>query len=131
MLGLLASSPVYAEGYYICSVTQVSGNAQIQRGGSTLAALQGTQIMVHDRVTTRAGASVTLGFDDGSSIALSSDTTVEIENNTTTNGKTSHVTLISGDIHTIVVDQTTGQQHRVEENTNNAKVTGPTPNQQP
>jgi hypothetical protein len=89
--------------------------------------------MIHDKVTTQPGASVTLGFDDGSSIGLSSDTTVEIENNTTTNGhsQSSHVALISGDIHTIVPDSTTGQQHRIEENTSNAKATGPTPNQQP
>jgi len=83
--------------------------------------------MVHDRVTTPPGASVTLGFADGSSIALSSDTSIEIENSTTMNP--SRVTLISGDIDTIVPDKTTGQQHRIEVNTTNAKVTGPSPNQ--
>jgi hypothetical protein len=131
LLGLLANSPARAAGYYICSIIQVSGNAQIRRGGSTIPAQQGTPIMVEDRVTTQFGASVTLGFDDGSSIALSGGTTVEIENNTLTSGQaqTSHVRLISGDIHTIVPDTTTGAQHRIEVNTTNSKVTGPSPNQ--
>ena len=40
----------------------------------------------------------------------------------------SRVTLISGDIHTIVPDKA-GQPHSIEVNTENAKVTGPSPNQ--
>jgi hypothetical protein len=43
----------------------------------------------------------------------------------------SRVRLITGDIHTIVPDRTTGQQRRIEMNTVNAKLTGPSPNQQP
>jgi len=127
-LGLLASSPARADDA-VGSVTQVSGNAQIQRGGATVAALQGTPVMVHDKVTTQSGSSVTLGFGDGSSLALSSDTSVEIEDRTTMNGQSlpSRVTLINGDIHTIVPDKTTGQQHSIEVNTTNAKVTGPAP----
>jgi hypothetical protein len=125
-LGLLAGSPARADDT-VGSVTQISGSAQIERGGATLPAQQGTPVMVHDRVTTPPGASVTLGFADGSSIALSSDTSIEIENSTTMNP--SRVTLISGDIDTIVPDKTTGQQHRIEVNTANAKVTGPSPNQ--
>jgi hypothetical protein len=130
VIGLLAGSPVYADGYYICSVAQVSGKAEILRGGATLPALQGTGIMVRDRVITPPGASLTLGFDDGSSIALSSDTTLEIESNTATSGQSqsSHVTLISGDIHTIIIDKMTGQQHSIEVNTAGARATGPSPN---
>jgi hypothetical protein len=41
----------------------------------------------------------------------------------------SRVTLINGDIHTIVPDKTTGQQHSIEVNTANSKATGPAPNQ--
>lgn len=131
LLGLLDNSSARAAGYYICSITQVSGNAQIQRGGATIPAQQGTPIMVRDRVTTQAGASLTLGFDDGSSVTLSGGTTVEIQNNTltATQAQTSHVTLISGDIHTIVPDTPTRPQHRIEVNTTNSKVTGPSPNQ--
>jgi len=126
--GLLASAPVRADGS-VGSVTQVSGSAQIERGDATLAAQQGTPLMVHDKVTTQPGASVTLGFVDGSSLALSSGTSVAVGDSNTVNGQTiaSRVTLISGDIHTIVPDKT--GQPRVEVNTGNSKVTGASPNQ--
>jgi FecR protein len=127
-LGLLASSPARADGS-VGSVTQVSGSAQIERGGATLAAQQGTPLMAHDKVTTQPGASVTLGFSDGSSIALSSGTSVAVGDSSTVNGQTiaSRVTLISGDIHTIVPDK--AGQPPVEVNTGNSKVTGSSPNQ--
>ena len=127
-LGLLASSPARADGS-VGSVTQISGNAQIERGGATLAAQQGTPVMVHDKVTTQPGASVTLGFSDGSSIVMSSASSVAVDDITAVNGQPvpSHVTLISGDIHTIVPDKT--GQPRVEVNTENSKVTGSSPNQ--
>jgi len=127
-LGLLASSPARADGS-VGSVTQISGNAQIERGGATLAAQQGTPVMVHDKVTTQPGASVTLGFRDGSSIVLSSGTSVAVEDSSTANGQTiaSRVTMIRGDIHTVVPDK--AGQPRVEINTENSKVTGTSPNQ--
>jgi hypothetical protein len=128
-LGLLASSPARADSS-VASVTQISGNAQIQRGGASLAAQQGTPVMVHDKVTTQPGASVTLLFVDGSSIVLSSGTSVAVEDMTAVNGQPvpSHVTLISGDIHTVVPDKA-GQPHSVEVTSPNAKAIGASPNQ--
>jgi hypothetical protein len=129
MLGLLASTPARADDS-VGTVTQVSGSAQIQRGGATLPAQQGTPVKVHDMVTTQSDASVTLGFSDGSSMALSGNTSIAIADTAAANGQMvpSRVTLISGDIHTIVPDKT-GQPHSIEVNTENAKVTGPSPNQ--
>jgi len=111
------------------SVTQVTGNAQIRRGGATLAAQQGTPLKVHDQVTAQPDASVTLGFGDGSSMDLSGGTSVTIEDSATVNGQTvpSRVTLLSGKIHTIVRDKTTGQSHSIEVDTPNTQVTGPAP----
>jgi hypothetical protein len=128
-LGLLASSPARADGS-VGSVTQVSGGAQIERGGATVAAQQGTPLMVHDKVTTQPGASVTLGFVDGSSLALSDSTSVGIDDSSTVNGQTiaSRVTLISGDIGTVVPDEA-GQPHSVEVTSPNAKAIGASPNQ--
>jgi hypothetical protein len=129
MLGLLASSAVRADDS-VGTVSQVSGSAQIQRGGATLPAQQGTPVKIHDTVTTQPDGSVTLAFADGSSIALSSNTSIAIENTVAVNGQMvpSRVTLISGDIHAIVPDKA-GQPHSIEVNTANAKVTGPSPNQ--
>jgi hypothetical protein len=127
-LGLLASSPARADGS-LGSVTQISGNAQIERGGATLDVQQGTPVIVHDNVTTQPGASVTLGFVDGSSLALSGSTSISIGDSSTIKGQTiaSRVTLIGGDMHTIVPDK--AGQPPVEVNTENSKATGSSPNQ--
>jgi hypothetical protein len=129
MLGLLASTAVSADDS-VGTVTQVSGSAQIQRGGATLPAQQGTPVKIHDTVTTQPDGSVTLGFGDGSSMALSSNTSIAIEDTAAMNGQMvpSRVTLINGDIHTIVPDKA-GHPHSIEVNTPNSKVTGPSPNQ--
>ena len=127
MLGLLHAGSAARADDSVGSVTQITGNAQIQRGGAALAAQQGTPVKVHDKVTTQPGASVTLGFGDGSSMALGGGTSMAIEDSTTVNGQTvpSRVTLLSGKIHTIVPDKTTGQQHSIEVDTANVKATGP------
>src|SRR5258708_21484279 len=131
MLGLLSASSTVRADDSVGSVTQVSGSAQIGRGGATLPAQQGTLVKLHDTVTTQRDGSVTLGFADGSSIALSGSTSVAIDDSTIANGQSvpSRVTLISGDIHTNVPDKTTGQQHSIEVNSPNTKATGPSPNQ--
>jgi hypothetical protein len=124
-----ASRPARADDA-IGSITQVSGNAQILRAGATLAAQPGTPVRVHDRVTTQPDASATLGFGDGSAIALSGGTSVAIEDSAMVNGQTLpvRVTLIAGNIHTIVPDKATGQQHSIEVDSANATATGPSPN---
>jgi hypothetical protein len=130
VLGLLnATSPARADDS-VGTVTQVSGSAQIQRAGATLAAQQGTPVKLHDRVTTASDASATLGFADGSSIALNGGTSVAIEDASVVNGQTlpSRVTLLSGKIHTNVPDKT-GNQHSIEVDTQSGTATGPAPNQ--
>ncbi|MGA8644253.1 FecR domain-containing protein [Candidatus Binatus sp.] len=127
-LGLLASSPARAVDS-VGSVTQISGSAQIERGDATLPVQQGTPVLVQDKVMTQAGAAVTLGFVDGSSIGLSGSTSIAIRDRGTVNGQTiaSRVTLISGDIHTVVPDKP--GQPPAEVNTDNSKATGASPNQ--
>ncbi len=130
VIGLLHASSTVRADDSVGTISQISGAAQIQRGGATLAAQQGAPLKLHDTVSTQPDASVTLGFGDGSSVALSGSTSVAIEESTVVNGQSvpSRVTLISGDIHTIVPDKE-GRPHSIEVNTANAKVTGPSPNQ--
>jgi hypothetical protein len=129
VIGLLNAASTVRADDSVGTISQLSGAAQIQRGGATLAAQQGAALKLHDTVTTQPDASVTLGFGDGSSVALSGSTSVAIEESTVVNGQAvpSRVTLISGDIHTIVPDKE-GRPHSIEVNTANAKVTGPSPN---
>lgn len=130
MLGLVGSSSQARSDDSVGSVTQVSGSAQIERAGATLAAQPGTPVKLHDRVTTAPDASATLGFADGSSISLNGGTGVAIEDQVVVNGQTlpSRVTLLSGKIHTNVPDKT-GQQHSIEVDTPVIHATGPAPNQ--
>ena len=131
-LGLLNPTwPARADDAVVGTVTQVAGNAQIQRAGTAVAAQPGTPIKVLDTITTQPDASTTLGFADGSSMALTGGTSIKIEDVATVNGQTvpSRVTLISGRVHTNVPDRTTGQQHTIEVDAQNQKVTGPVPNQ--
>jgi ferric-dicitrate binding protein FerR (iron transport regulator) len=129
MLVLLNAASAALADDSVGSVTRISGSAQIQRGSGTLSAQQGTPVMIHDTVTTQPGASATLGFADGSSIALSGGTSVAIQDGGTVNGQTlaGRVKLLSGDIHTIAPDDP--QPHRVQVNTVNSKATGASPNQ--
>ena len=129
-LGVLDATSLARADDSVGSVTQVTGSAQIQRGSSRLAAQQGTSVKLHDRVTTAPDASVTLGFADGSSIALNGGTSVAIEDVKVVNGQPlpSRVTLTSGRIHTNVPDKT-GQQHSIEVDTQTSTATGPSPNQ--
>jgi len=131
ILGLLNASPAARADDNVGAVTQLSGSAQIVRAGATLDAQQGTPVKLHDQVTTQPGASVTLGFGDGSSVALGGNTSIAIEDAAPVNGQPvpSRVTLLSGDIHAIVPDKTTGQQHSLEVDSENVKATGPSPNQ--
>jgi hypothetical protein len=128
-LGMLSASAPASADDSIGSVTTISGNAQIQRGGAVLPAQQGTPVKLHDQVTTQPGSSLTLGFADGSSMALSGASGVAIEESATVGGQTvpSRVTLLSGSIHTIVPDKTTGQSHTIEVDNPSFKVTGPAP----
>jgi len=129
MLPLLNAAAAARADDSVGSVTNISGSAQIQRGSATLPAEPGTPVMIHDTVTTQPGSSATLGFGDGSSIALSGGTIVAIQDTGTANGQTlaSRVKLLSGDIHTIAPDDP--QPHRVQVNTVNSKATGASPNQ--
>jgi hypothetical protein len=105
------------------SVTKATGVAQIERAGAALPASTGTQIELHDQVTTQPDSTVTLGFPDGSSLALAPSSSVAIEDSAMVQGQVaaSRVTLLGGKIHTIVPDKT-GAPHSTEVDTPNART---------
>lgn len=129
-LGLLEAGATAHADDSVGSVSQVTGTAQIQRGGVLLPAQPGTPVKLHDVVTTQPGSTATLSFPDGSSMALTSGTTVKIEDAAAVNGQSvpSRVTLSSGNVHTIVPDKA-GNPHHLEIDTQVGKAVGPSPNQ--
>jgi len=129
-LGLLGAGATARADDSVGSVSQVTGTAQIQRGGASLPAQPGTAVKLHDIVTTQPGSTATLSFPDGSSMALTSGTSVTIEDAAAVNGQSvpSRVTLSSGNVHTIVPDKA-GNPHHLEIDTQVGKAVGPSPNQ--
>jgi hypothetical protein len=129
-LGLLEAGATARADDSVGSVSQVTGTAQIQRGGASLPAQPGTPVQLHDVVSTQPGSTATLSFPDGSSIALTSGTTVTIEDAVAVNGQNvpSRVTLSSGNVHSIVPDKA-GNPHHLEIDTQVGKAVGPSPNQ--
>ena len=109
------------------SVIKATGVAQIQRAGATLPANVGTQIELHDQVITQPDSTVTLGFPDGSSLALAPSSSVAIEDSAVVRGQVaaSRVTLLRGNIHTIVPDKTGAPP--IEVDTPNARTINSAP----
>src|SRR5258706_15101262 len=52
------------------TVTQVQGNASIERGGTTVTVVPNLPILLHDKIVTQPDASVTVGLVDNSSLLL-------------------------------------------------------------
>jgi hypothetical protein len=98
------------------SIAIVSGTAQIERGGAVLAAVSGTIVQVHDRVSTMREASLTLEFSDGGSIALGESSSVQIEQGSGAGGGpgVNRVMLLSGRVHTMVPDKLTAAGRTIE-----------------
>ena len=128
MAGLLIVGTSARAGEVVGKVINATGNAQIQRGGAALPANTGAQIELRDQVTTQPDSTVTLGFPDGSSLALAPSSSVAIEDSAMLQGKVaaSRVTLLSGKIHTIVPDKT-GAPHSAEVDTPNARTINAAP----
>jgi hypothetical protein len=62
---LLAPVDAFAQ-QVVGSVTRLSGSAQLARGTATQTVALGTQIELHDRLSTEADSSVTVTLNDGS-----------------------------------------------------------------
>jgi hypothetical protein len=125
--GIASTNSISRAAENLGSVVSVNGVAQIERAGGTLAAVQGTMVQSRDRVSTSSGATLTLEFTDGSSIALGESTTVEIENADGSKTAANRVMLVSGRVHTVVPDRTTGASRTIEVDTPISKAVVPAP----
>jgi hypothetical protein len=104
------------------AVTQLTGTANIQRGGATVAVAQNMPVMLHDRVVTDANASLTIGLVDNSSLQLGPSSTLVIDDSVLVNGvgAPSKVGLLGGDLHSIIVGAMRGSSTTFEVHTPNA-----------
>ena len=60
------------------SITQLVGDVEINRGGKKTEAKENSQIYLNDRIDTGEDAFTRIEFNDGTSIEISSDTSLEV-----------------------------------------------------
>ena len=104
------------------TITQITGAATIQRGGATIAAVPNMPVMLHDRIVTGAGGSLTIGLVDNSSLQLGESSTITIDDSVLVNGvgAPSKVGLLGGDLHTVILGAMRGSSTTFQVNTPNA-----------
>jgi hypothetical protein len=88
------------------TITQVNGTANVSRGTASIPAATGASVMLHDTITTDAGAYVVISFGDGSSMSVSPSSSATLSDSESSGGKTvvSHVDLKHGNVHVNVPD---------------------------
>ena len=104
------------------TITQIQGVANIQRGALNIAAAPNMPVMLHDKITTQPGASLTIGLVDNSSLQLGSDAALTIDESVLVNGvgAPSKVGLLNGKLHSLIVGAMRGSTTTFEVHTPNA-----------
>ena len=68
------------------TVAKLSGSAQIQRAGATIAVIQGMAVDLHDQLTTSVNSSATVRLASGITLTLAGHTSLTFNQNVTTGG---------------------------------------------
>jgi hypothetical protein len=97
------------------TITQVTGAASIQRGAQNIGAVTNMPVLLHDKVITQPGTSLTIGMVDDSSLQLGSDTAISIDGSVLINGvgAPSKVSLLHGSLHTVISGAMKGGTYEV------------------
>ncbi len=121
MAGLLRATPADAQNV-VGSVTRMSGSAQVLRAGATLNAAPGMALQLHDRVTTSAGADLTITLADGSTLELGESAVLVIDESVVAGGAraSTKVSLFGGTLSSIVTAALRGATPNFEVHTPNA-----------
>jgi hypothetical protein len=116
-----AESSAYAQNT-VGTITQLSGTANILRGGSNLAAAKQMPILLHDRLSTQAGSSLTIGMIDNSSLQLGQNGILTIDDSMLVNGVGAprQVGLLGGQLHALINGAMRGSSTTFEVHTPNA-----------
>ena len=85
------------------TVVKLSGSAQIQRAGATIAVVQGMAIDLHDQLTTSVNSSATVRLASGIALTLAAHTNLTFNQNTTTGGTSrTQLNLLEGGLRLLV-----------------------------
>ena len=122
IVAILAVVPAAHAQNTIGTITQLTGAANIERGGTTIAAAPNTPVMLHDKIVTQPGASLTITMVDNSEMDLGASTTLTIDESFLANGvgAPSKVSLPTGTMHFLVQGAMKGPTTTFEVHTPNA-----------
>lgn len=85
------------------TVGQLTGSAEIQRGGATIGVVQGATIELHDRLTTSLNSTATVALASGITLTLAQHTTLTFDQNVTTAGNSrTQLNLFEGGLRSLV-----------------------------
>jgi len=85
------------------TVSQLSGTAQIQRGGATISVAQGIAIELNDRLTTSVNSSATATLANGTTLTLAEHTNLTFDQNVAASGvRKTELNLVEGGLRSIV-----------------------------
>jgi FecR protein len=115
------------------TITYVSGNAMLQRGAAAMPIAVNTPVMVNDTITTGPGSDVGIYMADGSTLSVTESSIAQITDSTMVHGQAviSHVKLIKGRVHANVPDKPGVPTRRLQIDSANANVLGPSPSSVP
>jgi hypothetical protein len=104
------------------SISQVTGTANVQRAGATIAAVPRMPVALHDRIVTQPGASLTILMIDNSTLRLGESSTLTIDESMMINGvgAPSKVGLLGGSLHSLITGAMRGTSTTFEVHTPNA-----------
>jgi len=122
MIAIAAGTPAAHAQSTVGTITQLSGTANIQRAGATIAVAPNMPVMLHDRVITEANSSLTIGLVDNSSLQLGASSTLVIDESVLVNGvgAPSKVGLLGGKLNSVIVGAMKGSSPTFEVHTPNA-----------
>jgi len=84
-------------------VSQLSGTAQIQRAGATIAVVQGISIELHDRLVTSVNSTAVVVLSSGTTLTLGEHTNLTFDQTVTTSGTgRTLLSLVEGGLRSIV-----------------------------
>jgi hypothetical protein len=97
---LVAGLEVFAQ-TAVGTISQVAGTPQVARGGHAATVTQGMTVLLLDKFTTDSSSSLTATFDDGSSVELSENSELVIDEHVASAGKT-RLSLLGGRLVALV-----------------------------
>lgn len=115
------------------TITQIEGTATLDRAGTSVPITNDTPVLLHDKITTGPNSLVGIYFADGSTLSITSSTSVELADSTMVNGNAvvSKVKLFGGIVHANVPDKQGVPTRRLEIDSTNTHALGPAPSYVP